>query len=485
MEINKGKIFYFPKLSDKNYFIFIFVLCSLFRRFFPFLIESFDFGKVEKENFNKSCLFDMLSNFTGDFLTGSYKLYLFITNNKNKKKKNIKNDNKLIEDEGSENTNPNINKINEIKSQKEIRKKNFKSTFFLIFSLISIVDIIAQYCLLFFSYYDIYGCAIGFSSICNKEKINEDDLIFTVPINIFFRYIFSYFLLTIYIRRHHKLSIYITIISFIPLIILNIISIKKANEILYIFLNIFMTILYAFEDVLNKVALNNLIISPYEVIFYKSLFQLPLFIFTIILVSLLDKNLPKNNTISLSDYIIKNESKIFGRLIYRLSFIICSIFRTLSLMIVTQILSPNHLSILKSFEFVVLFIFSVIKNIIYKEKLDKNEIVLYSIGLICCIFLLVASLIHNEIIIINRCNLSKETDFKNSDEDEKKIEDDLNYIKIIKDDKNNNDNDELNRRGNNNGDNNEDISNNRIKDNNKIEMNKEDNLFPNDDSMDN
>ena len=423
------------------------------------MIESFDFGKVEKENFNKSCLFDMLSNFTGDFLTGSYKLYLFITNNKNKKKKNIKNDNKLIEDEGSENTNPYINKINEIKSQKEIRKKNFKSTFFLIFSVISIVDIIAQYCLLFFSYYDIYGCAIGFSSICNKEKINEDDLIFTVPINIFFRYIFSYFLLTIYISRHHKLSIYITIISFIPLIILNIISIKKANEILYIFLNIFMTILYAF--------------------------QLPLFIFTIILVSLLDKNLPKNNTISLSDYIIKNESKIFGRLIYRLSFIICSIFRTLSLMIVTQILSPNHLSILKSFEFVVLFIFSVIKNIIYKEKLDKNEIVLYSIGLICCIFLLVASLIHNEIIIINRCNLSKETDFKNSDEDEKKIEDDLNYIKIIKDDKNNNDNDELNRRGNNDGENNEDISNNRIKDNNKIEMNKEDNLFPNDDSMDN
>ena len=474
MEINKGKIFYFPKLSDKNYYIFIFVLCSLFRRFFPFLIESFDFGKVEQENFNKSCLFDMLSNFTGDFLTGSYKLYLLITNNRSKKKKTIQKDNKLIEDEDSKNTNPNINKINEINSEKEIRKKNLKSHFFLIISVIAIVDLIAQYCLLFFSYYDIYGCAIGFSSICNKEKINEDDLIFTVTINIIFRYIFSYFLLTIYIKRHHKFSIYITIISFIPLIILNMISIRKANEVLYIFLNIFMTILYAFEDVLNKVALNNLIISPYEVIFYKSLFQLPLFIFTIIIVSFLDTNYPKSNTISLSDYIIKNKSKIFGRLFYRLSFIICSIFRTLSLMIVIQILSPNHLSILKSFEFVVLFIFSIIKNIIYKDRLDNNDIVLYSIGFICCIFLLIASLIHNEIIIINRCNLSKETDFKNSDEYEIKIEDDLKYIQIIKNDNNNNnDNDELNKNENNN------------EDNNKKEINKENRIFSNDDSMDN
>ena len=485
MEINKGKIFYFPKLSDKNYYIFIFVLCSLFRRFFPFLIESFDFGKVEQENFNKSCLFDMLSNFTGDFLTGSYKLYLLITNNRNKEKKSIQKDNKLIEDEDSKNTNPNINKINEINSQKEIRKKKLKSNFFLIISVIAIVDIIAQYCLLFFSYYDIDGCAIGFSSICNKEKINEDDLIFTVAINIIFRYIFSYFLLTIYIKRHHKFSIYITIISFIPLIFLNMISIRKANEILYIFLNIFITILYALEDVLNKVALNNLIISPYEVIFYKSLFQLPIIIFTIILVSLLDKNHPKSNTISLSDYIIKNKSKLFGRLFYRLSFIICSIFRTLSLMIVIQILSPNHLSILKSFEFVILFIFSVIKNIIYNDKLDNNYIILYPIGLICCIFLLVASLIHNEIIIINRFNLSKETDFKNSDEDEKKIEDDLKYIQIIKNDNNNNDNDELNRNENNNEDNNKDISNDNTKDNNEKEINKEDGLFSNDDSMDN
>ena len=78
-----------------------------------------------------------------------------------------------------------------------------------------------------------------------------------------------------------------------------------------------MTIIYAYEDVLNKVALNNLVIFPYEVMFYKSLFQLPLFILTVIVVCLLDKYHPSINTISLSDYIIKNKSKLFGRIIYR------------------------------------------------------------------------------------------------------------------------------------------------------------------------
>ena len=327
MKINSEKIFYFPKLNQKNYYILIFALCSLFRRVFPFLIESFDFGKVDKENFNKSCLFDMLSNFAGDILTGTYKLYLLFINCKQKKRKSEGNDNdndknnNLVEEEELESEDSNIKKIKERKTLKAKEKKDLNFYFFLIMSVIAIIDIIAQYCLLIFSYYDIYGCAIGFSSNCNKQKINEDDLIFNVAINIVFRYIFSNFLLTLSIYIHHKFSILITFISFIPLIIFNIISLNKANEAseitLYIFLNIYMTIIYAYEDVLNKVALNNLVIFPYEVMFYKSLFQLPLFILTVIVVCLLDKYHPSINTISLSDYIIKNKSKLFGRIIYR------------------------------------------------------------------------------------------------------------------------------------------------------------------------
>ena len=44
--------------------------------------------------------------------------------------------------------------------------------------IISIVDILAQLCLLIFSYFDKQGCSLNFSSECgNEPKINEDDLI--------------------------------------------------------------------------------------------------------------------------------------------------------------------------------------------------------------------------------------------------------------------------------------------------------------------
>ena len=438
IKINQGKIFYFPKLNKKNYYILIFVICSLFRRLFPFLIESSDFGKVDEENFNKSCLFDMLSNFTGDILTGTYKIYLLFTNSKKKNIRNLTNDN-LIEEEGLKIGDPKKEKLKERKALKAKEKENLKCNFFLIMPMIAIVDMIAQYCLLIFSYYDRDGCAIDFSSNCNnKSKINEDDLIFNVAINIVFRYIFSYFLLTLSISFHHKFSIYITFISFIPLIIFNIISLNKANEAseitVYIFLNIFMTILYAFEDVLNKVALNKLVIAPYEVMFYKSLFQLPLLILTIVAICLIDKYDSKNNTINLKYYIKNNKSKLFGRIIYRLSFILSNIFRTLSLIIVIQILTPNHLSILKSLEFVSLSFFTIAKN--FNEK--QENIIFYIIELICCIFLLFASCIHNEIIIINRCNLIKETDYiKENTDSLKNIDAEIENIKrIIKDNEN-------------------------------------------------
>ena len=63
IKINQGKIFYFPKLNKKNYYILIFVICSLFRRLFPFLIESSDFGKVDEENFNKVYMLLKNNNF--------------------------------------------------------------------------------------------------------------------------------------------------------------------------------------------------------------------------------------------------------------------------------------------------------------------------------------------------------------------------------------------------------------------------------------
>ena len=289
MKLNEGKIFYCSTFNVKIYYLIMFVLCSLFRRIFPFIIESFDFGKPKKSNFNKSCLFDMASNISGDLLVGLYKIYDWFSNKHNKIQKN-----RLIEKSENREEYYTIDpKKEEIKKYQIEQKDEMKNNFLLIMIIIAVIDTIAQLSLLIFSYYDTNGCTLGFLNN-SSQKINEDDLIFTVAINIIFIYFFSRLFLTIYISFHNKVSLIITFISFIPLFIVFYFKtlIKSSQElevITYIILNIFMTILYAFEDVMNKVALTKLVIRPYELMFYKSLFQLPLFIVTFVIVLLLDE----------------------------------------------------------------------------------------------------------------------------------------------------------------------------------------------------
>ena len=186
-----------------------------------------------------------------------------------------------------------------------------------------------------------------------------------------------------------------------------------------------MTVLYAFEDVMNKVALSKLVIRPYDLMFYKALFQLPLFILTFIIAGLLDEYAPNSNTTSLLSYLKDNKSKLIGRITYRLCFIISNIFRTLSLISVIEILSPNDLFILKALEFVVLTFFSMGKDIIK----NFNDIIYYIIELLCCLLMFFASCIANEIFIINRCNLAKDTNFfKDQKIKDKDIDDEIKRI---------------------------------------------------------
>ena len=220
--INKGKIIIFSNFNKKHYYLILFVFCSILRRVLPLLIETTDLASLNKKNFNKNCIFDMISNFASDFLAGIYKLIQCFKNNKNKK-------GKIIDDEENNDTRIRRNdssiseKVREAENQKEKQKKLMKYRFFNIMLIIAVIDIIAQLCLFFFSYIDVEGCTLSFTN-CGEDKdeskkarINEDDLLFTSAINIIFRYIFSRCLLTVYIYRHHFISMIITFISFISL----------------------------------------------------------------------------------------------------------------------------------------------------------------------------------------------------------------------------------------------------------------------------
>ena len=170
-----------------------------------------------------------------------------------------------------------------------------------------------------------------------------------------------------------------------------------------------MTIIYSLEDVLNKICLNKLIIKPFELMFYKAVFQI-IFVVPLTLFMIFKEDI-------MPDYFSTNfkGKRILGRIIYRLSFIICNIFRTWSLITIIQLVNPNHLSILKSSEFAILFLaFPIFKYL--KERWGKDyhynvDSLNLIFGIICFIISLIGSAIHNEIIIINRWGFYECTDY--------------------------------------------------------------------------
>lgn len=410
------KLFIFPKWEEKIKYLFIFIICSLMRKLIPRIIECFKFAKLGENNKNKqykfNSYFNLMTNFISDFSVG---IFILI--------------NKLVEYFKNNNT----YKIAPPSAIKSKMKKNF----FYLITLIAIIDFIAQFCMFIHAYLDPLNKLLKEGK--DKTIIREEDLYFVVLIDIISRYIFSKIILKGHFYKHHILAIVITCLGFIPFIIINIINLCKSyhdiddNKIqlnfkLYLLLYIGMTIIYSLEDVLNKVCLQKLIIIPLELMFYKAVFQI-FFVASLTLYMIFKEKLFSyiNSTIT--------GQLILGRLIYRFSFVICNIFRTWSLITIIQLSDPNHLSILKSSEFAILFLaFPIFK--FCKDNSDKDYNYEWDFpnlisGIICFIISFIGSGIHNEIIIINRYGFYECTNYYKT---EIKKNDDMDFIE--KDDKN-------------------------------------------------
>ena len=372
--MDSEKLLIFPKLDSKIIYLGIFIACSLFRRLIPTIIEETFPGANLEENKNVkiNSYFDVICNFTGDILAG----IIVAINSILKKKGN----NKITTHEG------------------ELTQKNMRKKFFLYLPLIAFIDIIAQLCLFNQAYLN--------DGPNKKPPIKPEDLYFVVMIDILSRYLFSRFILKSYFYKHHILSIILTTIGFVPLTVFNIIDIFDedngySTKTISIFLALYiaMTIIYSLEDVLNKICLNQLLIRPYELMFYKAVFQIfviiPLTIFMVVFYSNEFK-------------IYMHDIHLLGRFLYRFSFIISNCFRTWSLITIIELVNPNHLSILKSLEFAVLFVFISIYSKIKKEEVNSY---IYYLGIFCCVISLIAAAIHNEMVIINKCGLLKCTNY--------------------------------------------------------------------------
>ena len=361
-----------PKLDFKNIYILIFVLTSLFRRLIPKIIQKLDNNDNKPPN-TVIYYFDIVSNFFSYIISS----FLII---KDKLKK--------------------YNKEQITTSEGEKTIKNMRRFFFIIIPLIALTDFLGQLCLYFF-----YRIQSNKSEI--DKYISQEDLFFIIFFDISFRYIFSRILLKSYFYKHHYLSMILTFIGSIPLLIIamkNIFEIKNISDqkdsiIIFIFLYLIRALLFSLEDVFNKIALNKLLLRPYQLMFYKSLFEM---------IPIIGLSVPE--IIKDFDDFKKIYNNLLGFLLYRGVYIIFGFFLFFAYISIIELVNPNHLSILKSLEFIAFYINNTIWDFIEKEKNDIKYFN-YIFEFISCIILLFAALLHNEMIIIKKCGLYECTDY--------------------------------------------------------------------------
>ena len=362
-----------PKLDFKNIYILIFVLTSLFRRLIPKIIQKLDNNDNKPPN-TVIYYFDIVSNFFSYIISS----FLII---KDKLKKGY-------------------NKEQITTSEGEKTIKNMRRFFFIIIPLIALTDFSGQLCLYFF-------CRIQSNKSEIDKYISQEDLFFIIFFDISFRYIFSRILLKSYFYKHHYLSMILTFIGSIPLLIIamkNIFEIENISEqkdsiIIFIFLYLIRALLFSLEDVFNKIALNKLLLRPYQLMFYKSLFEM---------IPIIGLSVPE--IIKDFDDFKKIYNNLLGFLLYRGVYIIFGFFLFFAYISIIELVNPNHLSILKSLEFIAFYINNTIWDFIEKEKNDIKYFN-YIFEFISCIILLFAALLHNEMIIIKKCGLYECTDY--------------------------------------------------------------------------
>ena len=401
MEIIQCKFFMITKPIRKHSYIFFFLFGALFRVLIPDIFIKYYYDLDYKENIikqlkNENLLSYLLTqkfmeitrNIISALSLGFPHFYYKIRNKDEYNNKKLK----LYD---------NIRKSNLIYNNNDNKSNSLSNTIKIIL-IIATLDIVCQI---------LIPSKYIFEDKFYNHKITylEDYHLYCLLLfDIFGRYIFSRLILKTYFYAHHKLSIILCIIGLSPIFFSDFYikcSIRHADEgnvfdSIFIVVISIQLILYSLEDIMNKVAFRKLSILPSTLIFYNGIAQLVYFI--IITILLFYFELININYINYKDEII-----------YTILFLPFNILRNLYLVKVIDTFSAQHMTILKISERAIIFIYT---KIAYKLELKENQfkdkkelsLAIQSFGFA---LLLLSSLIHNEILIINIPFLKEKTEY--------------------------------------------------------------------------
>ena len=263
-----------------------------------------------------------------------------------------------------------------------------KKKIILTFSFVIILDFLEKFALILYNiiYPDKRFDSYSFSCI--------------IPFEIFFQFICSYFILKIHFYKLQYFSLFLNLGIFIIILIIDLINILKFNSFdgkTYYFYA-FNIISYSIEHSLGKKILLYGFISIYLLIIIKGSIVLILVILFSLITFFVKKDIFSNIKFFLTNtkYILLIIAKIFS-----------NFFVSLFTWLIIDRFSPNYLPLVLLFSEFCYFLV----DIIY----DSNNFKIFGWDLYIRIFLYLVSaigvILHNEIVVINICNLGSDTKY--------------------------------------------------------------------------
>jgi len=294
-------------------------------------------------------------------------------------------------------------KINSIKGSFLYNKGDKKSkNFYWLNILVALFDFGSHISSLLF--YIVYGR--------NERSISENNLSSLLIFNTVIIYVLSRFVLKTYFYKHHYFSFLINVICILTLGTIDIINIINTDDkdkgstgmvIFYIIKKILSIVFYAVEDVIGKKLLMEEFISIYTLLLYRAIFgTIFMIIFSIpfIFVKVTDTSNPNN---PVTEIIFNRILKLFEDLnAYRIIlFTITNIFYNIFIWLIIDKFSPSHYSIS-----IILESFGTLIRLWITEP-EKTDLPV--LRMFIFFILIFASFIHTELIVINYCDLQKNT----------------------------------------------------------------------------
>ena len=297
----------------------------------------------------------------------------------------------------------------EIKEKKDLlRHRDWKRTkkFLILISSVAFLDFASHVSSLIF--YIVYGR--------NERSVSENNLSSLLIFNTVIIYLLSRLILKTYFYKHHYFSFIINVVCILILGTIDIINIIKSKDkgttgmvLFYIAKKILSIVFYSIEDVIGKKLLLDSLASVYGLLLYRGLINVVLnclFSIPFMFIEVTDTSKiieGTNQRIEETGIIFKRILNLFDNLnFFKINlFVITNLFYNIFIWLIIDKFSPSHYSIsliLESFG-----------TLIRLWIIEPDTVDLPVLRMFIFFILIFGSFIHTEMIVINYCDLQKNT----------------------------------------------------------------------------